>query len=159
VEAASRLDTGTRKDSHRHHRSHLFTGGDRGSQGRTQGRRRACHRFDEREQDWGTWNERSARPLVSVPILMAISPQVDKNSALSQSPEAVIVVEEIHKYYDLGQTRVHALRGVSVSIAHGEFVTIMGSSGSGKSTFMNILGCLDKPSAGRYLLGGVEVSA
>jgi len=70
----------------------------------------------------------------------------------------VIVVEDIHKYYDLGQTRVHALRGVSVSIARGEFVTIMGSSGSGKSTFMNILGCLDKPSAGRYLLGGVEVS-
>jgi putative ABC transport system ATP-binding protein len=89
---------------------------------------------------------------------MAISPQVDKNSVLSQSPEAVIVVEEIHKYYDLGQTRVHALRGVSVSIARGEFVTIMGSSGSGKSTFMNILGCLDKPSAGRYLLGGIEVS-
>jgi putative ABC transport system ATP-binding protein len=47
---------------------------------------------------------------------------------------------------------------VSTSIARGEFVTIMGSSGSGKSTFMNILGCLDKPSAGRYLLGGVEVS-
>jgi putative ABC transport system ATP-binding protein len=89
---------------------------------------------------------------------MAISPQVDKNSVLSKSPEAVIVVEEIHKYYDLGQTRVHALRGVSVSIARGEFVTIMGSSGSGKSTFMNILGCLDKPSAGRYLLGGIEVS-
>jgi putative ABC transport system ATP-binding protein len=89
---------------------------------------------------------------------MAISPQVDNNSVLSQNPAPVIVVEEIHKYYDLGQTRVHALRGVSASIARGEFVTIMGSSGSGKSTFMNILGCLDKPSAGRYLLGGVEVS-
>jgi putative ABC transport system ATP-binding protein len=89
---------------------------------------------------------------------MAISPQVDSNSVLSQNRAPVIVVEEIHKYYDLGQTRVHALRGVSTSIARGEFVTIMGSSGSGKSTFMNILGCLDKPSAGRYLLGGVEVS-
>jgi putative ABC transport system ATP-binding protein len=89
---------------------------------------------------------------------MAISPQVDNNSVLSQNRAPVIVVEEIHKYYDLGQTRVHALRGVSTSIARGEFVTIMGSSGSGKSTFMNILGCLDKPSAGRYLLGGVEVS-
>jgi putative ABC transport system ATP-binding protein len=89
---------------------------------------------------------------------MAISPQVDNNSVLSQNRAPVIVVEEIHKYYDLGQTRVHALRGVSTSIAGGEFVTIMGSSGSGKSTFMNILGCLDKPSAGRYLLGGVEVS-
>ena len=89
---------------------------------------------------------------------MAISPQVDNNSVLSQNRAPVIVVEEIHKYYDLGQTQVHALRGVSTSIARGEFVTIMGSSGSGKSTFMNILGCLDKPSAGRYLLGGVEVS-
>jgi putative ABC transport system ATP-binding protein len=89
---------------------------------------------------------------------MALSPQVDSNSVLSQNPEPVIVVEEIHKYYDLGQTRVHALRGVSAAIARGEFVTIMGSSGSGKSTFMNILGCLDRPSAGRYLLGGIEVS-
>ncbi len=70
----------------------------------------------------------------------------------------MIQVQEVHKYYELGETRVHALRGVSVSIARGEFVTIMGSSGSGKSTFMNILGCLDKPSVGRYLLEGVEVS-
>ncbi len=69
----------------------------------------------------------------------------------------MIQVQEVHKYYELGETRVHALRGVSVSIARGEFVTIMGSSGSGKSTFMNILGCLDKPSVGRYLLEGVEV--
>src|SRR6202047_52666 len=73
--------------------------------------------------------------------------------------KGVIQVEEIHKYYELGETRVHALRGASVEIARGEFVTIMGASGSGKSTFMNILGCLDKPSAGRYLLEGVEVSS
>ena len=57
----------------------------------------------------------------------------------------MIQVQEVHKYYELGETRVHALRGVRVSIARGEFVTIMGSSGSGKSTFMNILGCLDSP--------------
>lgn len=71
---------------------------------------------------------------------------------------AVIRVEEVHKYYDLGETRVHALRGVSVDIGRGEFVAIMGASGSGKSTFMNILGCLDRPSAGRYLLEGTDVS-
>ena len=70
----------------------------------------------------------------------------------------LIQVEDVHKYYDLGETRVHALRGVSAQIERGEFVAIMGSSGSGKSTFMNILGCLDKPSAGRYLLEGIAVS-
>src|SRR2546429_5458987 len=71
---------------------------------------------------------------------------------------AVIRVEEIHKYYELGETRVHALRGVSVEVQHSEFVAVMGASGSGKSTFMNILGCLDRPSSGRYLLEGVDVS-
>jgi putative ABC transport system ATP-binding protein len=70
----------------------------------------------------------------------------------------VIRVEDVHKYYDLGETRVHALRGVSVDVGRGEFVAIMGASGSGKSTFMNMLGCLDRPSAGRYLLEGLDVS-
>src|SRR5207249_10253988 len=71
---------------------------------------------------------------------------------------AVIRVEEIHKYYELGETRVHALRGVSVEVQHSEFVAVMGASGSGKSTFMNMLGCLDRPSSGRYLLEGIDVS-
>src|SRR5690349_22159535 len=71
---------------------------------------------------------------------------------------AVIRAEDIHKYYELGETRVHALRGVSVEVRRGEFVAIMGASGSGKSTFMNILGCLDKPSSGRYLLEGIDVA-
>jgi putative ABC transport system ATP-binding protein len=70
----------------------------------------------------------------------------------------VLRVEELHKYYDLGETRVHALRGVSVEIQSTEFAAIMGASGSGKSTFMNILGCLDRPSSGRYLLEGTDVS-
>ena len=82
-------------------------------------------------------------------------------ATLSSGPlagRAIIRVEEIHKYYELGETRVHALRGVSVEVQHGEFVAVMGASGSGKSTFMNILGCLDRQSSGRYLLEGVDVS-
>src|SRR5213595_1932892 len=71
---------------------------------------------------------------------------------------ALIQIEDVHKYYDLGETRVHALRGVTLQIDRGEFAAIMGASGSGKSTFMNIIGCLDKPSTGRYLLEGIEVS-
>ena len=70
----------------------------------------------------------------------------------------VLEVEDVHKYYDLGETRVHALRGVSVAVPRGAFVAIMGASGSGKSTFMNILGCLDRPSSGRYRLDGTDVS-
>jgi putative ABC transport system ATP-binding protein len=79
---------------------------------------------------------------------------------LQSSPtgQAVIRVEDVHKYYDLGETRVHALRGVSIEIQRGQFLAIMGASGSGKSTFMNILGCLDRPSSGRYLLDGIDVS-
>ncbi len=71
---------------------------------------------------------------------------------------AVISVRGLHKYYDLGETRVHALRGVSVDIERGEFVAIMGASGSGKSTFMNILGSLDLPSSGSYRFEGIEVA-
>jgi putative ABC transport system ATP-binding protein len=88
---------------------------------------------------------------------MQSASQIESREAAAPA-SAVIRVEEAHKYYELGETRVHALRGVSVEIQRGEFLAIMGASGSGKSTFMNILGCLDRPSSGRYLLEGVDVS-
>ena len=68
-------------------------------------------------------------------------------------------LEEVHEYYEMGETRVHALRGISLCIAAGEFVAIMGASGSGKSTLMHILGCLDRPSSGNYVLDGSNVSS
>jgi putative ABC transport system ATP-binding protein len=69
----------------------------------------------------------------------------------------VVRLSEVAKVYSMGEERVEALKGISFSVGPGEFVSIMGASGSGKSTCMNILGCLDVPSRGSYLLDGVNV--
>ena len=70
----------------------------------------------------------------------------------------MIVAEDLRRSYELGGQTVHALDGVSLHVASGEMLAIRGPSGSGKSTLMNILGCLDRPDAGRYVLGGEDVS-
>jgi putative ABC transport system ATP-binding protein len=70
----------------------------------------------------------------------------------------VIRLEDIRKTYHTGAVDVHAVRGVSLEIQSGEFVAILGASGSGKSTLMNLLGCLDRPTQGRYLLDGTDIS-
>jgi len=70
----------------------------------------------------------------------------------------VIQLDHIFKIYQTGDIEVHALRGVSLTVREGEFVAIMGASGSGKSTMMNIIGCLDRPTRGHYVLDGEDVS-
>lgn len=79
---------------------------------------------------------------------------------LVQTPEQrpVIQLDHVHKTYTMGDVEVHALRGVSLTINEGEFVAIMGASGSGKSTTMNIIGCLDRATRGTYVLDGQDVS-
>ncbi len=71
---------------------------------------------------------------------------------------ALLELDDVHRVYNLGDNEVRALDGVSLRVERGEFVAIMGSSGSGKSTMMNIIGCLDRPSSGAYRLNGEEVS-
>jgi putative ABC transport system ATP-binding protein len=85
----------------------------------------------------------------------SLSPQ---SSVLSPSKKAIIQLEDITKVYGIGDTEVRALAGVSLIVEEGEYCSIMGASGSGKSTAMNIIGCLDQPTDGYYYLDNVNVS-
>jgi len=69
----------------------------------------------------------------------------------------IIKVDNLHKTYIVGDIKVHALRGINLSIQKGEFISIMGASGSGKTTLMNLLGCMDLPTSGTYILDGVDI--
>src|SRR5512140_2303937 len=84
------------------------------------------------------------------------------NAALSiapaYAPSPLLSAKGIEKIYRSGDVPVAALRGVSLDLARGDFVAIMGASGSGKSSFMNIMGCLDRPTEGHYFIEGVDIS-
>jgi putative ABC transport system ATP-binding protein len=87
--------------------------------------------------------------------------KLNPHSAVFDSPRKPVVIrlEDIFKVYGIGNTEVRALNGVNLIVEEGEYCSIMGASGSGKSTAMNIIGCLDRPTSGHYYLDGVDVSA
>jgi putative ABC transport system ATP-binding protein len=97
-----------------------------------------------------------AQPVLAEPGVNGTA--ITRTPAPSRTGQPVIDVAELRKTYTMGEMEVHALRGASLKIYPGEMVAVMGPSGSGKSTLMNIVGCLDVPSAGTYRLDGIDVS-
>ena len=91
------------------------------------------------------------------PHLAPLVGRPDQFVAATDAPP-LIVLDHVYKIYRMGDVEIHALNGVSLEIQRGDFVAIMGASGSGKSTTMNILGCLDRPTRGHYMLDGQDVS-
>jgi putative ABC transport system ATP-binding protein len=81
----------------------------------------------------------------------------DRQPPSGQRRPPVIDLEDVRKVYGVGETAVHAVRGVTLRVEHGDYVAVIGASGSGKSTLMHIIGCLDVPTAGRYRLDGIDV--
>ncbi len=82
-----------------------------------------------------------------------------KTSSVATENKIIVQLEDVFKVYGMGNTEVRALNGVSLTIEEGEYCSIMGASGSGKSSAMNIIGCLDRPTTGRYYLDGLDVAA
>jgi putative ABC transport system ATP-binding protein len=91
------------------------------------------------------------------PAQPPLRPDDGRSEPASRRTRPVIRLEKVVKTYAIGEIEVHALQGISITIARGDFVAIMGPSGSGKSTLMNIIGCLDQATSGQYLLDGVDV--
>lgn len=105
-----------------------------------------------------TAKKTTAKEITRVNNTTLVAPATETNSISKPKGRPVIQLDHIHKIYKMGDVEVHALRGISLNIHEGEFVAIMGTSGSGKSTMMNIIGCLDRPTRGTYILDKQDVS-